>query len=515
MNIFLSTVIVLSCATGVNAQTFNIREFGAESDGKTVNTIAIQKTIDACRDNGGGMVEVPAGIFVSGTLHLYSNVLFHLESGAVLKASPRVEDYLFNGVRVGLFYTENSSNVSITGPGTIDLNGDVYMDFAKAKKIDSTGSKYTRQKEQFRFVESGLGDGPVVPLDRPYQEIIFSNCTHVTMRDLLIRNSPFWTVHIADCDGVVFSGIRIWNSLMVANADGVDFTSCSNVLVSDCDIRGGDDAIVITGYDHHFDLPGFKHIAHVSENVVVTNCHLVSRSSGIRIGGLDQNTMRNYVFSNIVIDNSNRGIGLFQRAEGCIEDMTFTNIVIKTRQHTGDWWGNGEPIHLSAMRVYDTTKIGVMKNIKFSHIVAEGESGLLVYGTEASEIENVSFDDVSFRLNHGPLTALCGGNIDLRPVAYPQFQLFSHDIPAFYAEHVKHLRLHDVDITWGGEVTESFFTNGIEIAKFTDVTIDGCTAAGAPHSRNAVGLALRDGNGYRLQNMNTNVTVSKKNVTTK
>jgi polygalacturonase len=86
---------------------------------------------------------------------------------------------------------------------------------------------------------------------------------------------------------------------MVPNGDGLDFTSCSNVIVSDCDIRAGDDAIVVTGYDRHFDLPGFDGIRHPSENVTVTNCTLVSRSSGIRIGGLDQNTMRNYVFSNL------------------------------------------------------------------------------------------------------------------------------------------------------------------------------------------------------------------------
>ena len=83
----------------------------------------------------------------------------------------------------------------------------------------------------------------------------------------------------------------------------------------------------------------------------MTNCTLVSRSSGIRIGGFDQNPMRNLVFSNITITNSNRGIGLFARDAGAIENVLFENIVIQTRLHSGDWWGNGEPIHLSAVRL--------------------------------------------------------------------------------------------------------------------------------------------------------------------
>lgn len=249
----------------------------------------------------------PAGIFLTGTLELRSNVDLHLEPGATLKGSGNVRDYQYNGRIVGLLFTQNARNVSISGQGTIDGNGDLYVDLLKAKRIDSAGSAQTRQRTRFREVAEGLGDGPLVPKERPFQMIIFSDCREVTVRDVLIAESPFWTLHFADCDGVIVSGIRIWCNLMVPNNDGVDFTSCSNVLMSDCDIRTGDDAVVITGYSHHWDLPGFKELRHVSENITVTNCTLVSRSSAIRIGGFDQNSMRNCVFSNITITSSNRG----------------------------------------------------------------------------------------------------------------------------------------------------------------------------------------------------------------
>ena len=340
-----------SLAAPAGAATCDVTAYGAVADGKTVSTAAIQRAIDACRDQGGGRVVVPAGVFVTGTLRLHSRIELHLEAGAVLRGSPNLADYQLDGRRLGLLYAERVEGVSITGRGTIDGNSDAFMDRTAAKRIAAPLLLQTRQKERFREVASGLGDGPYVPRDRPFQTLIFSACRDVTLEDVTIVNAPFWAVHFSDCDSVRVRGIRLFNDLMVPNGDGIDFTSCRNVVVSDCDIRAGDDALVFTGYDHHYDLPGFTGEKRDSENVVVTNCTLQSRSSAIRIGGFDQNAMRNYAFSNIVIHDSNRGIGVFQRDVGSIENVTFTNVVIHTRLHTGDWWGNGEPIHVSAVRV--------------------------------------------------------------------------------------------------------------------------------------------------------------------
>jgi polygalacturonase len=487
-------------APRLGAESCDVRDFGAVGDGRTVDTAAIQKAIDACRDQGGGRVVIPRGVFLSGTLRLHSHIDLHLETGAVLKGSPRLSDYQLDGRMVGLLYSENVEDVKVTGRGQIDGNGDVFMDLGAAKKIDAAGSQYTRQKEHFREVLQGLGDGPVVPLPRPFQMIIFSACRNVTIEDVLITNSPFWTVHFADCDSVRVSGIRLFNNLMVPNGDGLDFTSCRNVIVSDCDIRAGDDAIVFTGYDHHFDLPGFKGIRQASENVTVTNCTLVSRSSAIRVGGLDQNAMRNYVFSNLVITGSNRGIGVFQRAEGSIENVTFSNIVIHTRLHTGDWWGHGEPIHVSAVRVNGKGPIGRIKGLKFSHIVATGESGILVYGTKESVVEDVAFEDVDFRLNDSPLNPTAGGNFDFRPVFDPRLSLLSHDIPAFFAQHVRNLRLRDVSIEWG-EVRQPYFTHAVEVSDYEDVVIDGLRGDASPSSPDKAPVRVHDGKGARIVNV--------------
>ena len=482
------------CGTLASAQSrvFDAAGYGAVGDGRTLNTRAIQALIDTCAAGHGGTVVLPSGVYLTGTLRLRSNVHLSLESGAVLKGSERLGDYTLDGKPVGLLFTEDAENVTITGPGTIDGSGDAFMDLSRAKRIDSAGSAWTRQKGRFRQVSAGIGDGPAVPKDRPFQMIIFSGCRNVVLRDVVIANSPFWTVHCADCDGVLMSGVRIWCNLLVPNNDGADFTSCSNVLVSDCDIRTGDDCLVFTGYSRHFNLPGYRGIAHPSENINVTNCTMVSRSAAIRIGGFDQNPMRNYTFSNITIHNSNRGIGIFARDAGSIENLTFTNIVIETRLHTGDWWGSGEPIHISAVRLTRDVNLGRIKNVKFQHIICRGESGIVVYGTEENVIENLSFEDVALHIALSPLNGVAGGNFDLRPVLDPKLQLFSHDIPGLYAQYVRNLRIRDFDLSWD-PVQQPFFTHGLEIRHFDRVSIDGFHGTGAPGNGDAFPVFLSDG----------------------
>lgn len=495
---FLAFLMPAVAAAPARAATCDVTAFGARGDGSTLSTAALQRAIDACRDQGGGRVVVPAGVFVTGTLRLHSRIELHLEPGAVLRGSARLEDYLLDGHRLGMLYAEKVEDVSITGRGTIDGTSDAFMDRGTAKRIGPEQLRSTRQKERFREVASGLGDGPYVPLERPFQTLLFSGCRNVTLEDVTIVNAPFWAVHFADCDSVRVRGLRLFNDLMVPNGDGIDFTSCRNVVVSDCDIRAGDDALVFTGYDHHHELPGFTGGTRDAENAVVTNCTLQSRSSAIRVGGWDQNSIRNLAFSNIVIHDSNRGIGVFQRGPGSIEDVTFTNVVVRTRLHTGDWWGHGEPIHVSAARVEkDGKPEGRIRGLKFSHVRAVGESGILVYGTPESVIEDVTFEDLDFRLERSPLHDSSGGNFDLRHVDDPALQLFAHDVPALYAQHVRNLRLRDVTLAWGA-VTQPFFTNGLEVVHFDGLTVEGLRTDAAPASPDRAPVRLRDGRGARV-----------------
>ena len=498
-------------ALGAHAQSrsVSILDFGAVGNGTSLNTGAIQHAIDSVARSGGGTVRVPAGVFVTGTLQLRSNIELHLEHASVLRGSVALEDYMLDSQRVGLLFTQDAVNVSITGSGTIDGRGDEFMDLTRAKGIEHAGVALTRQKEMFRHVDGGIGDGPVVPRERPYQMVIFSRCRDVTVRGITLTDAPFWTLHLADCEGVIVSGLRIRGNLLVPNNDGIDVTSCRNVTIADCDISTGDDCIAITGYSRHFELPGYSNLMHPCENVAVSNCHLVSRSAAIRIGGFDQNPMRNFTFTNITITSSNRGIGIFGRDEGGIENLLFSNMVIETRLHTGDWWGNAEPIHLSAVRLAKDVRLGRVRNIVFQNILCRGESGILVYGSRENRIEEVTFDNVSLHLEAGRLTAASGGNIDLRPALDPAEQLFAHDIPAVYAQHVRGVRFSGVTVTWG-DVQEPFFTHGLEVGEFEEVMIDNFRGTAAPH--NATASAIRAWNGRGLQVSGNVQNVSTQNV---
>jgi hypothetical protein len=506
MRIFRTTVIAVLFAWPVKdcyCQTgYPITSYGAVRNSGKICTKAVQAAIDACHAGGGGDVIVPSGEFLCGTIHLKSNVNLRLESGAVLRGSTSLDDYEKNipdtpyaPNHKGLIFTEDAENVSISGQGQIDGNGDHFFDTSVAKRLDSATTAYTRQKTRFRHVDSGLGDGPIQPRDRPYQMIVFSNCRRVTVKDVFITKSPFWCMHFADCESVHVSGIRLWTNMLAPNADGIDITSCSNVIVDGCDIRTGDDALAIVGYDHHFEIPGFRHMRHLSENIIISNCNLQSNSSGIRIGYLDQNTVQNVRVSNVNITHSSRGIGIFLRDQGSLKNIIFTNMYIETRIPTGDWWGNGEPIHISAIRGKENVVLGKIENVQFDHIICKGDAGMLVYGDEEGLIRNISFKNIVFELVDTKLNAIAGGNIDLRGALVMKNTLFARDIPGFLAERVDGLTIDDFRLVWTG-ARMPFLTNGIEVNHFKRLRIMNFQGTGAPDNPKAVAVKVEDGEGF-------------------
>ncbi|MEI7734028.1 MAG: glycosyl hydrolase family 28 protein [Ferruginibacter sp.] len=497
-------IIFLLCFSALPAQIFDITKYGSIGDGKTLNSTAIQKAIDDCNKNGGGMVLIPAGVFITGTVNLKSNVHLHLEAGAVLKGSANLNDYTpYNKVHYGMLYTADAENILIDGNGNIDGNGDVFFDTTKAKKIEWGGTSYTRQKENYRKVtDGGIGDGPIVPKERPYQMFIFSNCKKVTVKDIFISKAPFWTMLFADCDGVNIDGIRLWTNMLAPNADGIDISSCNNVTVSNCDIRSGDDAIAIVGYDSHFEIPGFKKLRHASQNINISNCNLQSYSSGIRIGFFDQNSVKNINISNCNITNSTRGIGIFLRDEGSLENISVNNVVIETRLRTGDWWGNGEPIHISAVRGKDTSlPLGKIKNVSFDNITCISENGILIYGSKESIIENIKFHNLTFNLVDSKLNDVAGGNIDLRGCLDPKVALFQSDIPAFLASNINGLSIENFTLTWTG-TRMPFFTNGIEVNNFSDLYIKNFKGTASPINKHAVPIYIADGKNAVIDSKN-------------
>jgi polygalacturonase len=495
-------IATLWLAISVHAAVFDITAFGAKGDGRTVNTGAIQQAIDAAA-TAGGCVLIPSGEFVTGALLLKSNVELYLESGAVLKGSPNLADYLLNGVPRGIIYAFEQRNIAITGHGVIDGNGTIFFDPQKPHWGPDFDRLYTRQGEAYMDFANGVEDGPIAYDDRPGMMVVLVRCEQVTIQNIILRDSPSWTFRIGDCDGVLVHGITILNNLLVPNSDGIHCPTTRNLRISDCDIRAGDDAIIVTGFGGEIDVGGDDSRSELAygqrrvgnktgfaENVVVTNCTLESRSSGIRVG-YGQNPIRNCTFSNLVIHDSNRGLGVFARDAGSISNILFTDIVIQTRLHTGHWWGNGEPIHVSAIAQNKNVPVGGIANIRFENIIAQSEAGILLYGDPEQPLQNILLKDVQLKIVSGAHTAAYGGNFDLRPITDLKDGIFSHDIPGIFAQDVEGLTLDAIHLTWGSGLPP-YFTHGIQAESVNDLCIDDFNGSAAPNATKGEAVFLRN-----------------------
>jgi polygalacturonase len=505
-------------------ETYNICDYGALGDGQTLNTQAINAAITACHEAGGGTVLVPPGVYLSGTIELLSNVTLQLQAGAVIKGSNDMAQYVLNGrthavestweqpeyLRYGLIAAHDACDVAITGRGTIDGNGDAFMAADVIHQSGNYEQKYTRQGENYM---TRMPDGPISPKRddegrriRPGSLVLFDKCTNVLVRDVAMTGSPNWALHIACCNDVTVTSVNMHHSLLIPNADGIDVSNCHNVHISDCDIVAGDDGIAMGGCADDF-------CGRSTENVTVSNCTIVSRSAGIRVGYADQD-VRNCTFSNIVIHNSNRGLLVQVRGSQSIENILFDNIVIQTRLHTG-WWGNGEPIHVSALRGRENPELGQIKNVTFSNIAADSEHGIVVYGVEESIMKDLVFDNVKVKISYSPLNDLYGGNFDLRSVYDTRYGIFEHDIPALYCRYADCLRIDDFSVEWADGLPE-YFDHAIHCEYFSDLVIDGFRGRQPHLDDGRAAIALNDGTNVTIRNSKategTGIFASQENV---
>ena len=476
---FLILFTVFSCFTvclGQMAQSaplvFNIKNYGARGIGISIDTKAINDAIADCVKNGGGTVYVPAGTFVTGSFQLFSNINLYLDAGAVLLASKDTSAYFYEkdygfdrigaGERTGIVFAQDAQNVSITGHGTIDGNGLSFMYKDSLQYGMDFDKKYTRQGDKYMDLKYGRKDGPILwkgdYSNRPGIVVIFSSCRKVSVSGITIKDAGNWSMAFLRCDDAKVQGISIKNNMDIPNSDGIDAYNSKNLIISDCDIRAGDDAIAISA----------------SANITVNNCNLTSRSSGIRVGYnvLSDDSSGNLLFNNIRIYGSNRGIGIFQRMKGNIENIIFSNIIIDTRLHSGQWWGHGEPIHISALPGIGSKEVGEIKNVRFVNIIAKGEEGIVLYGSKESILKNISFDNVQLAITKGVLTNSYGGNFDLRPANDISLGIFKHDIPALFAKNIDGLFIKDFQVAWE-EKLPGFFSNAIECEDFRQLNIDG------------------------------------------
>ncbi|MFW6271343.1 MAG: glycosyl hydrolase family 28 protein, partial [Bacillota bacterium] len=206
------------------------------------------------------------------------------------------------------------------------------------------------------------------------------------------------------------------------------------------------------------------------ENITVTNCTLISRSSAIKIGTETNADIRDCVFNNCVIRNSNRGLGIWVRDNSIIENIIFSNMVIETRLFEGNWWGKGEPIYITAEKRIKNRKPGKIRNIKFKDIIARSESGIYLGGSEESILENITLEDIDLFIEKK--SDLAGGKFDIRPV-YEKKGIFESDISGIYSKNINELSLRNIKVKWDENEKQDYWSHAVYCDNIYDLELKG------------------------------------------
>lgn len=396
---------------------YDVHAYGAKGDGKTLDTKAIQEAIDACAKKGGGRVVLAGGTFLSGTLVLKSGVNLEIEAGATLLGSTNLADYpshvaalrsyTDNYTEKSLIYAEKQENVSITGQGVINGQG-----------------------EDKAFQEKPWKQ-------RPYLLRIIE-CKNVTVRNVTLRNSAMWTEHYLGCEGVLIDGITV-DSMVNANNDGIDIDSCEQVRVANCKITSIDDGIC---FKSTADRP--------CRYVTVTNCVVRSLCNGIKCGTESNGGFQDITVSNCVIyDTPLAGIALEEVDGGDFERVTLSNITMKNVP--GGIFirlGNrARPITAQG----EKPKIGSMKDIIIRDVQATGVSavGCSITGQPDHPVRNVTLENIRLQYTGGGSADSLKRDVPEQSANYPEYGMFGQ-LPAygFYVRHAENVRMQHLDLSF-------------------------------------------------------------------
>jgi len=425
----LSDVLLAVVSIRVSAAVINIADLGAKPDGKTLVTGIIQKAIDQCNAGGGGMVTIPAGRFLTGTLVLKSNITLNLEKGAVLLGSPDPRNYIkikprYQAFRTltetrQLIYAEDQVNISITGEGTIDGQG------AAHKAVESDGL--------------GLTDAGIT---RPHL-IQFITCTNVRIEGIFLTNSAAWMQHYLACDHLHIRSIRVWN-FCNNNNDGIDIDGCHDVMISDCLIESADDAICLKATSPRS-----------CRDVVITNCTLHTLSSAIKMGTETTGGFQNVTISNCTISpvenntfvynspDGGCGIALLMVDGGTLENVTITGITISEIVcPVIIRLGNRARPYMPGL---PTPPVGKIRYVTLSDITATSSHRTTssIVGIPGYDVENVILDNFTL-INRSKGTAADAKLIVPENIAgYPGEAIHGSVLPAsgFYVRHARNIRI--------------------------------------------------------------------------
>lgn len=349
---------------------------------------AVQAAIDVCSAQGGGVVYLPPGRYVSGPLRLKDNVELRLEAGATVVLSPDKKDWPTG--EPALVHAVGVKHIAITGRGTFD--GDAKWEYRPV-----VGDDPEIQWEQENARRAG------VEMKRYYRTgevqkrlFLLRDCEDVRLEGITILNAPLWNVHLQDCNRVWVRGIHLYSDLeRGVNSDGIDIVSSSNVLISDSIICTADDAVCLktSAWGRRSEGP-----VRPTENITVNNCILTSSSTPMMIGTETHADIRHVLFSNIVVRNSNKVFGINVQDGAEVSDVRFANVTFETNRRHWNWWGSAEVMKFVLKKRTPESRLGRIRDITVDGAQGTARGTSLVAGHAERKLENITIANLRLKM---------------------------------------------------------------------------------------------------------------------
>ncbi len=411
-----------------NDTKYDIRKFGAREGGTVKNTEAIQEAIDAAAHIGGGTVVIPEGIWLTGAIHLEDGINLHLSKGAELLFSQDPKDYLpavfsrhedIECYKFSSFiYAQGKTNIGITGEGILNGQGKPWWEWKQSKKkSDALLRKMadTSVPVKERVFDGGNGNSLRPAFFQPM------NCKNVLVEGVTFLYGAFWTITPTYCENVIVRKVKIetyGNYGHTPNGDGVDPSSCKNVLIEYCEFATGDDCIAIKSGR---DKDGLR-VNIPTENVVVRHCFGKQGHGGIVIGSETSGGIRNIYAYDCAFNGTDRIVRIktARGRGGIIENMWFRSLSADTIEQEALrinmlYEGNRFPVEPV------TQATPMIRNIHYSNIncAYSKTAAIEIIGIPEMPVENISFDSVSIHASKG-FACTDANNIQLHNVSlYP------------------------------------------------------------------------------------------------
>ncbi|HET9503228.1 MAG TPA: glycoside hydrolase family 28 protein [Hymenobacter sp.] len=427
--------------------TFNLRQYGAVADGQTLNTSAFQKAIAACAANGGGTVQVPAGLWLTGPIVLQNNVNLHLANGALVQFTPDRTQYplvktTWEGEEAIRSQAPISGvdlqNIAITGNGTFDGNGDVWRPVKKSKlnesewkKLVASGGVLNDKKDYWYpsasslkgnlLASSGQKRKSLNPADfddiRDYLRpnmLSLTRCKQILLEDFTIQNSPAWTIHPLLCEDITLRRVTAKNPWYGQNTDALDLESCRNGVVESCTFDVGDDGICIkSGRDEEGRKRGVP-----TENFVFRNCRVYHAHGGFVIGSEMSGGARNLFVKDCSFMGTDVGLR-FKTARGrggVVENIYVDGVAMNNIAGQAIlfdmYYAAKDPVPLAgestAPPVIEAQPLGEgtpqFKGFYIKNVVCKGaETGILVRGLPEMSIKDINLENITLESQKGML----------------------------------------------------------------------------------------------------------------